>query len=853
MDDDSSVLKQAEIFLEDEDDRLNIETFSSVEEGLELLERSDFDAIVSDYQMPEMSGLEFLRIVREELDSDIPFIILTGKGREEVAMEALNLGADRYLEKKGDPKSQYGVLAKAIVQEVERHKAEKAFEKSEDRYRKLFESAQDGMLIMDAESGEVKAANPCIQDLTGYSEEDLIGRKLWRIGAFRNVVEDKERFEELVGEGFIRYEGLLLEKKDGEEVPVDFVGNTYQAGGEKIVQCNFRNVSEREKREEELRRERKRFLKIFNNANDAIYLHELDEEGMPGNFIEVNDVACEMLGYSREEFLEMSPQDIDSSKKADDVPGVMEELVEEGDARFEMYHQAKDGTEIPVEIHSHVFELEGEKRVLSVARDITERKKAEEKLAREKERAQRYLETAEVMMVGLSPQGEVIQANRKASEVLGYEKEEILGKNWFENFVPEDYKKEILDVHQKLQKNEYPEYYESPVLTKSEDVRTILWHNSILKDGRGNAIGTLSSGMDITERKEAEEKLRESEAKYRELFESIRVGIIVQDSEGGIISVNSTTEEIFGMVEEEIKEKSLDYWEGILYKGNMKPLDFSEFPVSKVFESKKPVEEQVIGKLKGGTGEFKWYVASAVPHLDGEGEVERVIVSFKDITKQKRFKDRKDFLNTLLRQDLTNKYQIIQGYYELLEEEADLSEEYRKYLRKINKASKEADELLGLAKKLEKIEGTEETEKKDIIEILEFVIETVSDLGKVEGVEIEENYSDSISKVKGDYSLYTLFTQLLATRIRIGEAKKIKISVNEKEKDILVRIEDDGKPLPEDIKKLFTKRVYSADTSGIGGVRYYIVGEIARHNNSKIEAKDSELDGASFDIRLQKA
>lgn len=92
VDDEPDILEQAKIFLEKEVDGLDVETATSAGEALNLLEEKDFDAVVSDYRMPEMDGLEFLEVVREERDSDIPFTIFTGKGREEVAMEALNLG-----------------------------------------------------------------------------------------------------------------------------------------------------------------------------------------------------------------------------------------------------------------------------------------------------------------------------------------------------------------------------------------------------------------------------------------------------------------------------------------------------------------------------------------------------------------------------------------------------------------------------------------------------------------------------------------------------------------------------------------------------------------------------------------
>ncbi|MFW6040551.1 MAG: PAS domain S-box protein [Thermoplasmatota archaeon] len=128
---------------------------------------------------------------------------------------------------------------------TEHKKTDKKIKKSEERYRRLFETAQDGMLILDAETGEIKDANPYILDLVGYSKEDLIGKELWEIGTFKDIVENKERFEELVEEGYIRYEDLPLNTKEGYEAPVEFISNTYNVGEEKVIQCNIRDITMR--------------------------------------------------------------------------------------------------------------------------------------------------------------------------------------------------------------------------------------------------------------------------------------------------------------------------------------------------------------------------------------------------------------------------------------------------------------------------------------------------------------------------------------------------------------------------------------------------------------------------------
>ncbi len=145
------------------------------------------------------------------------------------------------------------------------------------------------------------------------------------------------------------------------------------------------------KMEKRLKESEKKFRKLFNNANDAIFLHELTEDGKPGRFIEVNDVACQRLGYRREEFLKMSFNDIDDPEKAVDLPKIMEELSKRGSTTFEMVHVSKDGFRIPVEISSHVFTFNGKEVIISIARDIRDRKEAEkqrEELLREKTKAE---------------------------------------------------------------------------------------------------------------------------------------------------------------------------------------------------------------------------------------------------------------------------------------------------------------------------------------------------------------------------------------------------------------------------------------------------------------------------------
>ena len=124
----------------------------------------------------------------------------------------------------------------------------------------------------------------------------------------------------------------------------------------------------------------KKSLEGYNNANDAIFLHPILPGNIPGHFTEINDVACQMLGYTYEELLNMGPEDIDSPKDIDNILPIMDELLEKGRNTFEVIHLTKGGQEVPTEIKSHIFQLQGQDMILSIGRDITRRKIYEERM-----------------------------------------------------------------------------------------------------------------------------------------------------------------------------------------------------------------------------------------------------------------------------------------------------------------------------------------------------------------------------------------------------------------------------------------------------------------------------------------
>ena len=116
---------------------------------------------------------------------------------------------------------------------------------SESRYRRLFETARDGILLLNASSAQIEDVNPYLIELLGYSHLEFLGKKLWEVGAFADIVESKEKFAEVQTLGYVRYDDLPLKTKDGTKIAVEFVSNIYDCEGTKVIQCNVRDITAR--------------------------------------------------------------------------------------------------------------------------------------------------------------------------------------------------------------------------------------------------------------------------------------------------------------------------------------------------------------------------------------------------------------------------------------------------------------------------------------------------------------------------------------------------------------------------------------------------------------------------------
>jgi len=493
---------------------INVIGAASAAEAIQLISERSFDAIVSDYQMPEMNGIEFLRFLRRS-GNDTPFIIFTGKGREEVVIQALNGGADFYLQKGGDPGPMYAELEGKIRHAVEKRGSDAALRASENRLRRAEEVAGFGHWEIHLEEGTIigskgamvlyglekpvwplklvqqiplpeyrEALDTALRDLVREGKRYDLVFKIPRVNDGRildvhsiaeydaskkivfGVIEDVSEQQKALEAAYEAKEQLKLamdlaklvrweydvaddvftfddqfyslfatnaEREGGERMSSEeyterflppeertlvgreiasMMGSTYPDYSSQIEHDIVRrdgvrrtivvrikgirdssgrivksfganqDITERKQMERALRESETKYHSIIDNASDLIFLHPLGTEGDFPSFMDVNLRACQVLGFSREEMLKLSPKDIITGESQESEPDRLARIRREAKATFEVEVKRKDDGTIPMEMNVAVFDLAGTKMVMAIGRDISERKLAESRLHR---------------------------------------------------------------------------------------------------------------------------------------------------------------------------------------------------------------------------------------------------------------------------------------------------------------------------------------------------------------------------------------------------------------------------------------------------------------------------------------
>ena len=436
----------------------------------------------------------------------------------------------------------------------ERKPAKEALRTSETRYRRLFETAKDGILILDAETGVVIDVNPFLIHMLGFSQEEICGKELWELGFFKDVTANKANFKQLIQKKYIRYENLPLETADGRKFHVEFVSNVYQEDHHAVIQCNIRDITERMRAEELLQESEERYRNLIEMSPEAIAVHQ------QGKFVYVNPSGEKLIGAQTHQDLIGKPildivhpayRESVIKRIRQTVNGDKASLTEEKFIKF-------DGAPIDVEVTAIPFTYQGKPATQVVVRDITEQKQAEIALAEERNLLVTLMDNLPDPIYFKDVHSRFIRVNQAFARRLGMnDPAQMIGKTDFDFFRKEHARAAYEDEQAIIRTGQ-------PVVDKEEEESFpdghTLWVSTTKmprRDLQGQIVGTFGISHDITEHKQTEEKLRKSETQFRALFEQAAVGVaLVETKTGRFLDINQKYCDFLGYSREEMRHSN---------------------------------------------------------------------------------------------------------------------------------------------------------------------------------------------------------------------------------------------------------------------------------------------------------
>ncbi len=587
VDDERALLDVARIFLE-RAGGFSVSTAQSARSALDTMGAGSYDVIVSDYQMPGMDGIAFLKVVRER-DGNIPFILFTGKGREEVVIGAINNGADFYLQKGGEPNSQFAELAHKIRQAVHRRKAELDRIQSEEKFAKVFLHNPSLEAITDFATGILIDVNEAYLKTTGYTREELVGKSTRDLNLFVDYADRERMAATLVSEGIVRNFETRIRTKAGEIRVLDFTGQRLKIGNQDLLFSQAIDITGRRNAEEDLKKSNEE----LNASNRQIaaaeqrvrdQLYELSREQaliresenkyreladlLPQMIFEIdrdfrityiNRQALTMFGFAEGEvgsgFYALSLIDpADHERIREKVQRQIRERIVTP-AEYTAFR--KDGSRFPVLIYSSpVFKNNMVTGFRGVVLDISERKKMENEL-REREKTFRSIFESSPYPVAINslPDYRFLAINREFIRVSGYTEEDVLGKNHLELGLLS-----LTEATKLIARFAISGKLENiPLALNGKDGRRIHVLFSTVPVTYENHPALLTMTSEVTQLRRVEEELiqknyelssvigrlsrteqeiRASEIKFRALVENTLDGILIIGFDGSILFVN---------------------------------------------------------------------------------------------------------------------------------------------------------------------------------------------------------------------------------------------------------------------------------------------------------------------------
>ena len=361
------------------------------------------DAVIADNNVPQVNAHQAFQLLKGE-KLDAVFILLSDIVTREMAVECIKQGIDGYVLKANLKSLPPTILEMLNNREVRREKmgTTERLQVAEEKYRSLVEGALVGVFILGI-TGRFIYVNPRLAEMLGYQQTEILtGKKAIDLAApeaKKEILRQIYDFSRQKSERF-HFSGTALHRK-GQRIHIEIFANMITLYGQLATIGTVLDITERKRAENEMVRAKEKFQALFDNASDAIFIFDLQ-----GHFLEINHEACRSLGYSREELLLLTPATIDLAEYPFLIKQRIATIKKHGYLVCETIHRRYDGVTFPVELNCRLIDYEGRPAILSIARDVSKRKKVEQELIASKQKLEETLDNLK------STQKQIIQNER---------------------------------------------------------------------------------------------------------------------------------------------------------------------------------------------------------------------------------------------------------------------------------------------------------------------------------------------------------------------------------------------------------------------------------------------------------
>ncbi len=514
VDDDAGFLAVAKQCLE-EQSQFQVDMAQSAKEALKKLKHSEYDAIISDYKMPGKNGLELLRELRQQ-GNNVPFILFTCKGKEEIAIAALNSGVYRYVGKEGNAEVTYGELKRSICDAVRGQRAEKLFREAENRLHQITENMQDMLLLTDTNL-VCTYASASHKWILGYEPREMVGKTVYDFIHPDDLPKALEAAEKAFKDNSGGKMEVRVRRADGSYILSEGIGKilTDKNGHITGTVLTSRDITERKRIEQALKESEEKYRKLFEEAMDAIFVADAET----GILIDCNRAATALIGREKSELIGMHQRFLHPDGNGENFSESFEQHLGDKEGQIiETQIIQKSGEIRDVAIKASLIEVNGKRMLQGIFRDVTERKEH----ARKAQFQARLLNAVGQAIIATDTDGKIIYWNYAAEQLYGWQEAEVLGRSIVNVTPAESSQEQAVKIMKRLTAGEY---WSGEFLAKRRDgtlFQAIVTNTPITND-KGELIGTIGVSTDISEQKWMQEIFNEAISKVAELNEKLQV------------------------------------------------------------------------------------------------------------------------------------------------------------------------------------------------------------------------------------------------------------------------------------------------------------------------------------------